>query len=105
MDSTGYITLTRQSGLMREMQVVANNIANAATTGFRQEGVVFSEYVRKKRLPLDKIGDRKEFIRGIDQREEIYRSNDGHLLYEVVLMTSKSLRADAQAVLTTRPNR
>lgn len=46
MDSTGYITLTRQSGLMREMQVVANNIANSATTGFRQEGVVFSEYVR-----------------------------------------------------------
>ncbi|WP_299618725.1 flagellar hook-basal body complex protein [uncultured Tateyamaria sp.] len=46
MDSTGYITLTRQSGLMREMQVVANNIANAATTGFRQEGVVFSEYVQ-----------------------------------------------------------
>lgn len=46
MDSTGYITLTRQSGLMREMQVVANNIANAATTGFRQEGVIFSEYVQ-----------------------------------------------------------
>ena len=46
MDSTGYITLTRQAGLMREMQVVANNIANAATTGFRQEGVVFSEYVQ-----------------------------------------------------------
>jgi len=45
MDSTGYIALTRQNGLMREMQVVANNIANAATTGFRQEGVVFSEYV------------------------------------------------------------
>ncbi|MEP3638568.1 MAG: flagellar hook-basal body complex protein [Paracoccaceae bacterium] len=46
MDSQGYITLTRQIGLMREMQVVANNIANSATTGFRQEGVVFSEYVR-----------------------------------------------------------
>ena len=46
MDSTGYITLTRQSGLMREMQIVANNIANSATTGYRQEGMVFSEYVR-----------------------------------------------------------
>ncbi|WP_299147432.1 flagellar hook-basal body complex protein [uncultured Tateyamaria sp.] len=46
MDSTGYITLTRQSGLMREMQVVANNIANSATSGFRQEGVVFSEFVK-----------------------------------------------------------
>ncbi len=46
MDSQGYITLTRQIGLAREMQVVANNIANASTTGFRQEGVTFSEYVR-----------------------------------------------------------
>jgi flagellar basal-body rod protein FlgF len=46
MDSTQYTTLSRQSGLMREMQVVANNIANAATTGFRQEGLVFSEHVR-----------------------------------------------------------
>lgn len=45
MDNTGYTTLTRQSGLLREMQVVANNIANAATTGFRQEGVIFSEYI------------------------------------------------------------
>jgi flagellar basal-body rod protein FlgF len=45
MDAAGYAALTRQSGLMREMQVVANNIANLSTTGFRREGVVFSEYV------------------------------------------------------------
>lgn len=50
MDNASYITLTRQSGLAREMQVVANNIANAATTGFRSEGLVFSEYVQ----PVDK---------------------------------------------------
>lgn len=46
MSSSGYISLTRQSGLMREMQNVANNIANISTTGFRREGVVFSEYVK-----------------------------------------------------------
>lgn len=45
MDNPGYTTLTRQMGLAREMQVIANNIANMATTGFRQEGVIFSEYV------------------------------------------------------------
>lgn len=45
MDNIGYTTLTRQSGLMREMQVVANNIANMSTTGFRREGVTFSEHV------------------------------------------------------------
>lgn len=45
MDAAGYATLNRQSGLMREMGVVANNIANSSTTGFRREGVVFSEFV------------------------------------------------------------
>lgn len=46
MENTGYITITRQSGLAQEMQVVANNIANSATTGFRAEGVIFSEYIQ-----------------------------------------------------------
>lgn len=45
MDAAGYATLNRQSGLMREMGVVANNIANSSTIGFRREGVVFSEFV------------------------------------------------------------
>lgn len=51
MEATGYTTLTRQVGLQREMRIVANNIANMATTGFRQEGLVFSEYVQ--RVPGD----------------------------------------------------
>jgi flagellar basal-body rod protein FlgF len=46
MDNASYTTLTRQSGLMREMQTLANNIANASTTGFRAEGVMFSEHVK-----------------------------------------------------------
>lgn len=46
MENAIYATLTRQAGLMREMQVVANNIANISTTGFKREGVIFSEYVK-----------------------------------------------------------
>jgi len=46
MDSAGYTSLTRQSGLMREMQTVANNIANVSTTGFRREGLIFAEHVK-----------------------------------------------------------
>ena len=45
MDNSVYTTLNRQSGLMSEMRAIANNIANAATTGFRAEGVLFSEHV------------------------------------------------------------
>ena len=45
MDSPGYTTLTRLSGLKNEMQTIANNIANVSTTGFRKEGMIFSEYI------------------------------------------------------------
>lgn len=50
MDNGIYAALTRQSGLMREMRVIANNIANATTTGFRREGVIFAEHM----TPLDR---------------------------------------------------
>ena len=46
MDNAGYTALARQAGLLREMSSVANNIANMSTTGYRREGVIFSEYVR-----------------------------------------------------------
>ncbi|MEX0317837.1 MAG: flagellar hook-basal body complex protein [Ruegeria sp.] len=49
MGSTSYITLSRQSGLMNEIRAVANNIANANTTGYRQQGLVFSEYIQDTR--------------------------------------------------------
>ena len=49
MENATYATLTRQAGLLREMQVVANNIANSATSGYRQEGVIFTEYVQRTR--------------------------------------------------------
>ena len=45
MENATYATLTRQSGLMSELRAVANNIANASTTGYRAEGVVFAEHV------------------------------------------------------------
>ena len=47
MEHAGYTTLSRQSGLAREMRIVANNIANAATTGYRAEGLTFSEHIIK----------------------------------------------------------
>ena len=46
MDASGYVTLSRQSGLLAQMDIIANNIANASTTGFRREGMVFSEYLK-----------------------------------------------------------
>jgi len=53
--STGFITLSRQSGLLTEMRSIANNIANQSTSGFRREGVVFSEYISAGPTPKESI--------------------------------------------------
>ena len=47
MDAAGYVTLSRQSGLLHQMDAIANNIANVSTSGFRREGVVFSEFISR----------------------------------------------------------
>ena len=47
MDASGYVILSRQSGLLHQMEGIANNIANASTDGFRREGMVFSEYITR----------------------------------------------------------
>ena len=42
------IGLSRQTALQRELEVVANNVANLNTTGFKADGAVFSEFLRDK---------------------------------------------------------
>ncbi|MEM7458646.1 MAG: flagellar hook-basal body complex protein [Pseudomonadota bacterium] len=45
MSNSIYATLSRQDGLLKELQVVANNIANTNTTGYKTDRAVFAEYV------------------------------------------------------------
>lgn len=45
MDNALLIGLSRQTTLRRELDIVANNIANLNTTGFKADGAVFSEYL------------------------------------------------------------
>lgn len=40
-----YATLGRQEGLMREMEVVANNLANSSTVGYKSDRAIFSEFI------------------------------------------------------------
>ncbi len=47
MDNSLYIALSRQTGLQRHYDVVANNIANMNTTGYRNERMLFEDYVVK----------------------------------------------------------
>jgi flagellar basal-body rod protein FlgF len=45
MDNTILVGLSRQVALGRELDVVANNIANINTTGFKADGSIFEEYL------------------------------------------------------------
>jgi flagellar basal-body rod protein FlgF len=46
MENALLVGLSRQSALRRELDVVANNIANMNTSGFKADGSVFAEYLQ-----------------------------------------------------------
>ena len=45
-DNTAYIALSKQSASMRNLEVVANNVANANANGFRKDTMLFSHYTK-----------------------------------------------------------
>lgn len=47
MRTTSYLALSRQAALERQMATVANNLANATTTGYRAEHMVFQETLQR----------------------------------------------------------
>lgn len=55
MDNASYIGISRQSGLLREMNAIANNIANINTNGFRRESVMFSAIMENLETSADDI--------------------------------------------------
>ncbi len=60
MENPGYIALSRQMVLRRQMDVVANNLANLSTTGFKGESMMFVEHL-KRTEPRERIS----FVRDI----------------------------------------
>lgn len=59
MENTGYVALSFAVGLERKMSVVANNIANVDTAGYKSSHVLFNEYVVKntRQPPLSMMND------------------------------------------------
>jgi len=47
MENTLLVGLSRQIALRRELDVIANNIANIGTTGFKAENVLFEEHLAR----------------------------------------------------------
>lgn len=45
MENSIYLGLSRQVALQTNMDIIANNVANANTTGFRAQNLLFEEYI------------------------------------------------------------
>lgn len=69
MDNAIYAALTRQISLSREMDAVANNLANMSTNGYRAERVLFAEYVKASDGPLGSLSMATVNPRFLDRNE------------------------------------
>jgi flagellar basal-body rod protein FlgF len=63
MQNALLIGLSRQVALGRELDVVANNIANLNTTGFKADGAVFEEYLGPTARAGNGSDNRVSFVR------------------------------------------
>ena len=65
MENTSYIALSRQTALWRQLDMVANNLANMNTPAFKGEGALFTEYLMKspsdERTFKDKLSFTQDF--------------------------------------------
>ena len=83
MENTSYVALSRQTALWRQMEVVANNMANANTPAYKGEQMMFTEYLTKSRSGDRAMGDKIAFVQDIglvrDTREGTLTKTDNKL--------------------------
>ncbi len=60
MENAAYVGLSRQVTLRNEMNIIANNLANVNTPGYRGEKMVFNEYLERTQP-----GDRLSFVEDV----------------------------------------
>lgn len=66
METTGHIALSRQAALRRQLDVVANNLANMNTIGFKGEKMMFiDELVRSRGVNGSLLGEKLAYSRDI----------------------------------------
>lgn len=79
MDNAIYTALSRQIGLQRDLDAVANNIANLSTTGFRREEVIFAEYLKRTGPHHDSISMVRPTARRIVEDQAVLQPTGAEL--------------------------
>ena len=65
METSTLIALSRQGGILRQLDIVANNIANMNTTGFKGEQMMFTQHLVKSGGGQRLLGPKLAFTRDI----------------------------------------
>lgn len=65
MENTSYVALSRQGALRRQMDVVANNLANMSTHGYKAGSMMFVEHLVKSKESGSAISPRLAYTRDI----------------------------------------
>ena len=55
MDTGIYVALSKQIGIVRDLDVTANNLANMTTTGFQGDKLLFSDYLVPATKPENRV--------------------------------------------------
>jgi flagellar basal-body rod protein FlgF len=62
MENTSYVALSRQAALWRQLDVVANNMANANTPAYKSQQVMFREFLMDTRSTDRAIGGKLSYV-------------------------------------------
>lgn len=65
MENTITIALTRQGTLRRQMDIIANNIANMNTNGYKAERMMFVEHLVRSRGGERVLGEKLAYVRDV----------------------------------------
>ncbi|MGB0683140.1 MAG: flagellar basal-body rod protein FlgF [Magnetovibrionaceae bacterium] len=65
MESTLGVILSRQGVLRRKMDLIANNLANMNTTGFKGEKMMFVEHLERSKGGETVFGDKVAYVRDV----------------------------------------
>jgi flagellar basal-body rod protein FlgF len=68
MENPIYIALSRQDGLRRQLDVVANNLANMTTPGYKNQRMMFLEYLAKPATVGGLSGDKVSMVQDYGMR-------------------------------------
>ena len=83
MENTSYIALSRQNALWRQLDVVANNMANANTPAYKGEQMMFREFLVDTRSSTRATGTKLSYVQDVgllrDTREGPLTKTDNPL--------------------------